>query len=76
MKVKEKAQEAKVSTTRVFSNALHLLEATALAIVAGFSLYQAYTNPDLNALFAKVLLVSGVAIAIEAAHQFINHLNK
>ena len=76
MKVKETAKEAKVSTTRVVTNALQLFEATALAIVAGFALYQAYTNADLNQVFAKVLLVSGIAISLEAGYQFIKHLNK
>lgn len=76
MKFKQAIGSTKTNGERILANLWDLTEASCLMLIAGFALYQAHTNAGLNYIFAKVLFVAAIVIALRSAQLFIKHLNK
>lgn len=74
--LKKTAEDVVKHSSRITRNLEQLVEASALSLVSGFALYQAYQNPLLNRYFAKVLFIAGLLIAVRAAALFIKHLDR
>lgn len=66
-----------IDTLRTVSkNVAEFVDATCLAVVSGFAIYQARYNRNLKSLWASVLLFAGLVIALQAFVLLVRHFNK
>lgn len=72
-KVKQNVSKNWKTTQVVSKNVVELVNAAALAAVAGFAIHQSLHE---QSVAYKTLLFAGVLIAVQAAYLFVKSLNK